>query len=103
MNTYTLDEDVKNTLELFVERAETLAQFIAENPFGGGIVGLFRNIDEEGWQIHSAINGSLCILRSFLQPHDGIALFLLPNRRGQLIRPELLDLDVSASWHDTVN
>ncbi len=105
MSTHALDEGSKNTLELFVERTEALAQFVSENRFGGGLVGIFRNVNEGEWQIHSAINGSLCILRSFLQSSDGIALYLLErdSPQGPLRRPKLLDLNVSASWHDTVN
>src|SRR5258708_111391 len=83
MSTYTLDEGSKNTLELFVERTEVLKQFISENNFGGGLVGLFRDVDEREWQIHSAINGSLCILRSFLQSQDGITLFSVEEARPQ--------------------
>lgn len=75
MSTQPLSEDTRNTLELFVERTEALAQFASANPFGGRIVGLFRDVDEQEWQIHSAINGALCILRSFLQSQDGITLF----------------------------
>lgn len=105
MSTHALDEGSKNTLELFVERTEALAQFVSENKLGGGLVGIFRNVNEREWQIHSAINGSLCILRSFLQSSDGIALYLLErdSPQGPLRRPKLLDLNVSASWHDTVN
>ena len=105
MSTHTLEENTKNTLELFVERTEALAQFVRENRFGGGLVGLFRTVDEGEWQIHSAINGSLCILRSFLQAGDGIALFLLArdSPQGPLRRPELLTLDVSDSWRETVH
>lgn len=68
-------------------------------------MGVFRNVNEGEWQIHSAINGSLCILRSFLQSSDGIALYLLErgSPRGPLRRPKLLDLNVSTCWHDTVN
>lgn len=128
MSTQPLSEDTRNTLELFVERTEALAQFVSANPFGGGIVGLFREVDEQEWQIHSAINGTLCILRSFLQRQDGITLFSVEEARpdqaegrgprflqtligplpslGQLPplrRPNLLDLNVSASWLDAVH
>ncbi len=128
MSTYTLDEGSKNTLELFVERTEVLKQFISENNFGGGLVGLFRDVDEREWQIHSAINGSLCILRSFLQSQDGITLFSVEEARPQqaelqgprflqtlrgplpqlgqlplLKRPNLFDLNVSAKWRETVS
>lgn len=81
MSIQSLSEDTRNTLELFVERTEALAQFVSANPFGGGIVGLFRNVDEQEWQIHSAINGTLCILRSFLQRQDGITLFSVEEAR----------------------
>src|SRR5712672_2505294 len=83
MSTQTLSEDTQNTLELFVERTEALAQFVSTNPFGGGVVGLFRNVDEQEWQIHSAINGTLCILRSFLQSQDHITLFSVEEARPQ--------------------
>jgi len=108
MSTQTLSEDTQNTLELFVERTEALAQFVSTNPFGGGVVGLFRNVDEQEWQIHSAINGTLCILRSqaelrgprFLQTLLGPlpSLGQLPPLR----RPNLFDLNVSARWRETV-
>ncbi len=127
MSTQTLSEDTQNTLELFVERTEALAQFVSTNPFGGGVVGLFRNVDEQEWQIHSAINGTLCILRSFLQSQDHITLFSVEEARPQqaelrgprflqtllgplpslgqlppLRRPNLFDLNVSARWRETV-
>jgi hypothetical protein len=128
MSTHALDEGTKNTLEHFVERTEALAQFVSENRFGGGLAGIFRNVNEGEWQIHSAINGSLCILRSFLQSQDGITLFSVEEARrpqqvesqgpqflqtlpdplsqlGQLPplkRPNLFDLNVSAKWRETV-
>lgn len=127
MSTYPLDEDTRNTLELFVERTEALKQFVSDNKFGGGLVGLFRDVDEKEWQIHSAINGCLCILRSFLQSQDGITLFSVEAARppqaelrgpqflqtligplpqlGQLPslrRPNLFNLNVSARWRETV-
>lgn len=128
MSIHALDEDVKNTLELFIERATALKQFISENKFGGGLVGLFRSVDEKEWQIHSAINGCLCILRSFLQRQDHITLFSVEEARtpeqtesrgpqflqtlvgplpqfGQLPplkRPNLFDLNVSAEWREAV-
>ena len=128
MITPDLDEDSKNTLELFVERAGALKQFISENKFGGGLVGLFRNVDEKEWQIHSAINGCLCILRSFLQRQDDITLFSIEKAKPQqaelqgpqflqtlqgplpqlgqlppLRRPNLFDLTASAKWHRVVS
>src|SRR5258708_867177 len=128
MNTDILDENLRNTLELFIERTEALAQFASENTFRGGLVGLFRNVDEREWQIHSAINGTLCILRGFLQSQDGITLFSVEEARrpqdvelrgpqslqaligplpslGQLPplkRPNLFDLNVSARWREAV-
>ncbi len=99
-------QDPQNILELFIERTETLAQFVSETSFFGGLFGIFRNTKEEEWQIHPLIYGSLCILRSFLQSSDCIALYLLerdaPEKPPR--RPELLDLPgTSDNWREVVN
>src|SRR5437879_4197372 len=88
----------RETLELFVEKTEKLKDNYR------GVMGIFRNAEEEEWQFYREIDGFLLTFRIFIQQRDGIALYV--PRRGmqdQPDRPKLLDLPgMSDSWHGKV-
>jgi hypothetical protein len=98
-----VDEVSRKTLELFIEETEDLKKYISENSYGG-LMGIFRRVKEEEWQIHPAIRGFLLTFRKFIQSGDGIALYVLErDSRGKPKRPKLLDLTgTSDSWHEKV-
>jgi hypothetical protein len=85
-------ETSRETLELFVEKAEELKKDYR------GVMGVFRNVGEEEWQNYPEIRGFLLTFRLFILRRDGIALYV--SEQGLLKRPELLDLPgMSESWH----
>ncbi len=98
-----MDEVSRKTVELFIEKAEDLTKYASENNYGG-LMGVFRSVEEEEWQIHPAIRGFLLTFRMFIQSGDGIALYVLErDSQGQPKRPKLLDLTgMSDSWHEKV-
>lgn len=108
-----MDKLTRITLELFVEKAERLTKYVRENHAlnsvivnPGGLVGIFRNSEEEEWQIASTLDGFLVTFRMFVQPRDRIALYSLKrDSHRQLLRqkPKLLDLTgLSLSWYEKV-
>ena len=104
-----MEEASRTTLELFVDKAEKLAKYVRENHAlnsivvnPGGLMGVYRNADEEEWQIASTLDGFLVTFRMFIHKMDGIALYRV-NKLGQPIRPELLNLTgLSPDWHEKV-
>lgn len=106
-----MDEASRTTLELFVEKAERLAKYVKENHARnsivvnpGGLVGVFRNAEEEEWQVASTLDGVLVTFRMFIHKRDRIALYRLDrDKKGQPIWPELLDLvGLSSEWYEKV-
>lgn len=108
-----MNETSRETLELFVEKAERLAKYIRENDARntivvnpGGLMGVFRNAAEEEWQIASTLDGFLVTFRVFVQPRDGIALYSLErdsHRQPKRQKPKLLDLEgLSPDWYEKV-
>ncbi len=108
-----MDEIARTALELFVEKAERLAKYVRENDAHnsivvnpGGLMGVFRNLEEEEWQIASTLDGFLVTFRLFVQPGDRIALYSLErDSQGQpkRQRPKLLDLmGLSPAWYEKV-
>ncbi len=106
-----MDDVSRNTLELFVEKAGKLAKYVRENHAlnsivvnPGGLVGVFRNAEEEEWQIASTLDGFIVTFRMFIHKRDRIALYRLQrDKQGQPIRPELLDLPgMSDNWYEKV-
>jgi len=108
-----MDEASRTTLELFVEKAERLAKYVKENDARnsivvnpGGLMGVFRNSEEEEWQVASTLDGVLVTFRMFVQPGDRIALYSLErDSQGQPKRqkPKLLDLvGLSPDWYEKV-
>ncbi len=88
-------ETSRETLELFVEKAEELKKDYR------GVMGVFRNVAEEEWQNYPEIRGFLLTFRMFIQPRDRIALY--ESNRGSPERPKLLDLTgISDSWYEKV-
>ncbi len=101
----------RNTLELFIEKADKLAKYVRENHAltsivvnPGGLMGVYRNSDVEEWQIASTLDGFLVTFRMFIHKRDRIALYRLDrDKQGQPIRPELLDLPgMSDNWYEKV-
>ena len=88
-------ETSRETLELFVEKAEELKKDYR------GVLGVFRSVGEEEWQNYPEIRGFLLTFRLFIQRKDGIALYV--SEQGSSKRPELLDLPgMSARWLERV-
>jgi hypothetical protein len=88
-------ETSRETLELFVEKAEELKKDYR------GVIGIFRNVGEEEWQNYPEIRGFLLTFRLFILRRDGIALYV--SEQGSLKRPELLELpSMSERWHEKV-
>ncbi len=95
-----MNETSRKTLELFIEKAEELAKYVSEHNYGG-LMGVFRNVGEEEWQIHPEIRGFLLTFRMFIQSGDGIALYV--SKQDSPKRPKLLDLTgMSDSWYEKV-
>jgi len=93
-------EASRKTLELFIEKAETLKNWALSMKKFGGLMGIIRNTEEEEWHFHPEIQGFLLTFRMFIQKGDGIALYL-QDSRGQRERPKLLDLPgMSDTWHE---
>ena len=74
-----MDEASQTTLELFIEKAERLAKYVRENDARnsivvnpGGLMGVFRNAEEEEWQVASTLDGVLVTFRMFVQPGEGM-------------------------------
>jgi len=108
-----VDEASRTTLELFIEKAERLAKYVRENDARnsivvnpGGLMGVFRNAEEEEWQVASTLDGVLVTFRMFVQPGDGIALYSLERdskRQPKRQKPKLLDIaDLSPGWYEKV-
>jgi hypothetical protein len=113
-----MDEVSRNTLELFVDKAERLAKYIRENHAlnsivvnPGGLLGVFRNAEDEEWQVASTLDGFLVTFRMFVQPGDRIALYSLERdsqerdsqRQPKRQKPKLLDLaGLSPDWYEKV-
>ena len=108
-----MNEVSRITLELFIEKAERLAKYVRENDARnsivvnpGGLMGIFRNPEEEDWQVASTLDGVLVTFRLFVQPRDGIALYpLVRDSQRQPIpqRPQLLTLaGLSSDWYEKV-
>jgi hypothetical protein len=113
MRRFIVDEASRTILELFVEKVERLAKYVRENDAHnsievnpGGLMGVFRNSEEEEWQVASTLDGVLVTFRMFVQPGDKIALYSLErDSHGQPKRqkPKLLDLDgLSPDWYEKV-
>ena len=72
----------------------------------GGLLGVFRNSEEEEWQVASTLDGFLVTFRMFVQPRDRIALYpLARDTQRQPIpqKPELLNLPgLSPGWYEKV-
>lgn len=105
-----MDEASRITLELFVEKAERLVKYVRENHVRnsivvnpGGLVGVFRNAEEEEWQLASTLDGFLVTFRMFVQPGDRIALYSLERdsqRQPKRQKSKLLDLaGLSPDWY----
>ena len=108
-----MDEIARTALELFVEKAERLAKYVRENDSHnsivvnpGGLMGVFRNSEEEEWQIASTLDGFLVTFCLFVQPGDKIALYSLERdsqRQPKRQKPKLLDLaGLSPAWYEKV-
>ena len=108
-----MDDEARKTLELFVEKADRLAKYVRENQARnsivvspGGLVGVFRNSEEEEWQVASTLDGFLVTFRMFVQPGDRIALYSLERdsqRQPKRQKPRLLDLaGLSPDWYEKV-
>ena len=106
-----MDDKTRKTLELFVEKAERMKKYIQENHARnsivvnpGGLMGVYRNADDEEWQIASTLDGLLVTFRMFVQSKDGIDLYLLErDSQGKRRRPKLLDLPgLSDVWYEKV-
>ena len=69
-------------------------------------MGVFRNAEDEEWQIASTLDGFLVTFRMFVQPRDRIALYpLARDTQRQPIpqKSELLDLSgLSPGWYEKV-
>ena|SRR5579875_291011 len=92
--------DTKETLELFVEKAEELAQDAASTQHFNGLLGVFRTDETEGWQTYRELKGHLLSFRIFIQPNEHLAIFPI-SVQGQIKRPKLLDLpNVSPLWRE---
>lgn len=99
MNSKHTHQDTIETLELFIEKAEELAQYAISTNHFGGLLGVFRSGEEEEWHMHPEIRGVLLTLRMFIQSNESIAIFPV-SMKGQLRRPKLLDLTgLSEQWH----
>lgn len=108
-----MDEASRTTLELFVEKVERLAKYVRENDARntivinpGGLMGVFRNAEDEEWQVASTLDGFLVTFRMFVQPRDKIAFYSLErDSQGQPKRqkPKFLDIDgLSPDWYEKI-
>lgn len=69
-----MDDEARKSLELFVEKADRLVKYIRENDAcnsivvnPGGLIGVFRNAEDEEWQIASTLDGFLVTFRRYCQ------------------------------------
>jgi len=111
-----LPSSTKETLGLFLKRADVLSRYCSENYADYNImkVGISRNtnIDGDEWKVHTLIYGLADILRLFFLEKDGIALY--PFKSGTLkqgtsrkLEPSDVPLrqlpDVSPNWSNAVD
>lgn len=90
------------TLELFIEKAEELADHATSTHAFGGLMGVFRNEEDEEWKIHPEIRGLLLTFRMFIQKNEDIAIYIV-SKEGRIERPKFLNLPgLSASWYEQV-
>ena len=88
------------TLELFIEKAEELADYAASTHAFGGLMGVFRNEEDKKWKIHPEIRGLLLTFRMFIQKNEDIAIYIV-SKEGQIERPNILNLPgLSESWYE---
>ncbi len=88
------------TLELFIDKAEELADYAASTHAFGGLMGVFRNEEDKEWKIHLEIRGLLLTFRMFIQKNEDIAIYIV-SKEGRIERPKLLTLPgLSASWYE---
>ncbi len=101
-----MNETSRKTLELFIEKAEKLHEYISEDNHLGGLIGVYSSIGEDDWKRYPELDGFVTTFRWFLQPEgiDEFDISLFPSTRGGLAkRPKLLDLtDVSDNWKGVV-
>ena len=101
-----MNETSRKTLELFIEKAEKLHEYIAEVNHLGGLIGVYRNRGDDDWKRYPELDGFVITFRWFLQPEgkDEFDISLYPStRNGIAKRPKLLDLDdVSVHWKEVV-
>ncbi len=96
-------EATRRTLELFIEKTETLRDWIVWVNNFGGLLGIFRNSEEEEWRFYREIQGFLNTFRLFIQRRERIALYYPRDSRGRKERPSLLDLPgTSDAWREKV-
>ena len=80
-----MDDKSRIKLGLFVEKAEKLAKYVSEMSYYGGLIGVFRSIEEDVWQIHQAIEGFILVFDHVDEalPHIKCACLLLVD--GNLV------------------
>lgn len=101
-----MNETSRKKLELFIEKAEKLHEYISEVNHLGGLIGVYRNIGDDDWKRYPELDGFVTTFRWFLQPEgkDEFDISLYPStRNGVAKRPKLLDLaNVSDNWKEVV-
>lgn len=101
----------KETLSLFLKRAEVLSRYFSENYSDFNImkVGVSRNTNIEGdeWKVHTLTYGLADILRLFFLVRDGIALYPFTSGTSRKLEPSDVPLrqlpNVSPKWPDAVD
>ena len=84
-----MDEESQKLLEIFVEEAEDLAKYIAENNYGG-LMGIYCKGEGEGWQTHAELQGFLSTFGKFIKSRDKIALYVLQRDAASQLAPSAL-------------
>ncbi len=102
-----MNETSRKTLELFIEKAEKLREYLSkEGNHFGGLIGIYSSIGEDDWQRYPELDGFVNTFRWFLlsTPNGKFDISLYPSQRdGTPKRPRLLDLaDVSDAWKKVV-
>jgi hypothetical protein len=105
---YILREDTRETLEIFVEKADLLRECLAR--YGVNMAWLSCKKGEDIWRTHITLQMILPTLRMFVQSGDDIAIYILDSTKSQntiLRSPGISDMpkwwrEIVEQAHETI-
>jgi hypothetical protein len=101
---FTLSEDARETLEIFVEKALFLKKFLMR--YGNNMAWISSRTSEAEWKTHATLQMLLPTFRMFIQAKDGIALYIIDQKAQGKNKKTILDSsgmsDMPELWHEKV-